>query len=210
MTTRRGPAKKKAKKQSPAPAKRNRREEIVAALRKCMADKGFTAATLSDIAETAGMSSSHLLYYFSGKDAILEALFAAECEREQAALQDLPKEPADAFDAIAELFLPVKKVSKNERVVLLDLAGQTVQNKALRKAQAAHDKVVKGVLASQFRKTKGSSMTAPDSAHAAYALLSGLRTSSFFDSSLSAAQANKLFRNVLNQLAGLDKKKKRK
>lgn len=202
MTTRRGPSKKKKK--SSAPEKRDRREEIVAALYRCMAEKGFTAATLSDIAQTAGMSSSHLLYYFHGKDSILEALFKDESTRERSELDALPDDPASALDAIADLFLNPKGGSKSDRVVMLDLAGQTIQNRALRKAQANHDRAVKKALAGVFKKTpRAAGVTAVDAAHSAYAMLTGLRTTSFFDSSLSGAQAHKLFRNTLYQLAGL-------
>ena len=199
--TSRGQAKKTKK--SKTPSKRNRRQEIISALRSCMADKGFTAATLSDIAEAAGMSSSHLLYYFSGKDAILEELFAEECAREREELAALPSDPSAAFNAIADLFLAPKKASKNDRVVMLDLAGQTIQNRALRKAQAAQEKAIKQALTALFKKTPRSGLNPVDAAHAAYAMLSGLRTSAFFDSNLNAAQAHKLFRAVLGQLGGL-------
>ena len=208
MTTRRGPSKKKKK--TKVPEKRDRREEIVAALYRCMAEKGFTAATLSDIAQTAGMSSSHLLYYFHGKDAILEALFKDECSRERAELDELPDEPAEALDSIADLFLNPKKGTKNDRVVMLDLAGQTIQNRALRKAQANHDRAVKKALAGVFKKTpRANGVTPSDAAHSAYAMLHGLRTTSFFDASLSGAQAHKLFRSTLYQLAGLTHARKR-
>lgn len=205
MTTRRGPSKKKKKKKTAkAPEKRDRREEIVSALYRCMAEKGFTAATLSDIAQAAGMSSSHLLYYFHGKDAILEALFKDECSRERAELEALPDEPSEALDAVADLFLNPKNGTKNDRVVMLDLAGQTIQNRALRKAQANHDRAVKKALAGVFKKTpRTAGVTAVDAAHSAYAMLNGLRTTSFFDSSLSGLQAHKLFRSTLYQLAGI-------
>ena len=70
---------------------RDRRGKIVTALYRCMAKKGYAATTLCDIAEEAGMTSSHLLYYYPGKEAILEAFFRAvtkRIEKEIAELKD--------------------------------------------------------------------------------------------------------------------------
>ena len=92
---------------------RDRRGEIVAALYRCMARKGFAASTLSDIAEEAGMSSSHLLYYFSGKEAIMEAFFKWVCRRVEEDLAKVPKDsPEDRIEAIANLFLSPKGYRK--------------------------------------------------------------------------------------------------
>ena len=49
-----------------------RRSRILRALHDCVIEKGYAKTTLADVARVAGMSSSHLLYYFRGKDAILE------------------------------------------------------------------------------------------------------------------------------------------
>ena len=53
----------------------NRRKLIFRSLHDCIIKKGYSKTTLADIAESAGMSPSHLLYYFKGKDAILEDYF---------------------------------------------------------------------------------------------------------------------------------------
>jgi AcrR family transcriptional regulator len=37
--------------------------------------QGYVKTTLADIAKGAGMTPSHLLYYFKGKEAILEQYF---------------------------------------------------------------------------------------------------------------------------------------
>ena len=53
----------------------NRRESILEAFHDCILKKGYAKTTLRDVARTAGMTASHLLYYFAGKDAILEHYF---------------------------------------------------------------------------------------------------------------------------------------
>ena len=52
-----------------------RRRRIFRSLHDCILDKGYVKTTLADIAEGADMSASHLLYYFKGKEAILEQYF---------------------------------------------------------------------------------------------------------------------------------------
>jgi AcrR family transcriptional regulator len=45
-----------------------RRARILAAFHDCIISKGYAKSTLRDVAREAGMTASHLLYYFSGKD----------------------------------------------------------------------------------------------------------------------------------------------
>lgn len=51
-----------------------RREAIVEALRVSMVKKGYAKTSLVDIAKTAELSPSHVLYYFRDKEAVLDEL----------------------------------------------------------------------------------------------------------------------------------------
>jgi AcrR family transcriptional regulator len=184
---------------------RDRRSRIVRALYHCMSKKGYAATTLSDVAEEAGMSSSHLLYYYPGKEAILEAFFKAVTrgiEGEIAKLSD--QEPAARIEALADLFLSPAKLRKVDQGVMLDLYGQAVQNKAMRKIKVMHDRRIKDMFVSLFRSVPGfGESEADDAGQLAYAQLLGLRANSFYDSQLSTTQANRLFKQALLRLAGL-------
>lgn len=183
---------------------RDRRGKIVSALYRCMAKKGYAATTLCDVAEEAGMSSSHLLYYYPGKEAILAAFFKAVThgiEKQVVALKD--REPSQRIEAIADLFLSADGLRKADRGVMLDLYGQAVQNKAMRKIRVAHDRQIKDMFVELFSQLPGADGDAEDAAQAAYAILFGLRGSSFYDPQLNAAQANRLFKQTLFRLAGL-------
>jgi AcrR family transcriptional regulator len=183
---------------------RDRRGKIVSALYRCMAKKGYAATTLCDVAEEAGMSSSHLLYYYPGKEAILAAFFKAvtnDIEKQVAELKG--REPAERIEAIADLFLSSTGLRKADRGVMLDLYGQAVQNKAMRKIRIAHDRRLKDMFVDLFSQLPGADGDAEDSAQAAYAILFGLRGSSFYDPQLNAAHANKVFKKTLFKLAGL-------
>jgi AcrR family transcriptional regulator len=184
---------------------RDRRAKIVTALYRCMVKKGYAATTLCDIAEEAGMTSSHLLYYYPGKEAILEAFFKAVTkgiEREIAQLED--SDPAEKLEAIADLFLSPHGLRKSDQGVMLDLYAQAVQNKAMRRVKVAHDRRVKDMFVKLFSQLHSSPETVPeDAAQMAYAMLLGLRANSFYDPQLSTAQANRLFKQALLRIAGL-------
>jgi len=197
---------------SDARKSRNRRAEIIGALYRCMATRGYAASTLSDIAEEAGMSSSHLLYYFSGKEAIMEAFFKGLCDRVEAELAELPKDnPGAKIEAIAEMFLCAKRNRKVEQAVTLDLYGQAVQNKAMRRVKIAHDKRIKGVLMELFEQTpRTQGTTSEDAANSAYAMLMGLRATSYYDPQLTPEYVQRLFRLTLYRLAAIKPSRTRK
>jgi AcrR family transcriptional regulator len=184
---------------------RDRRGKIVMALYRCMAKKGYAATTLCDIAEEAGMTSSHLLYYYPGKEAILEAFFKAVTKRIEKAIVELKDcEPAEQIEAIADLFLRAHGMRKVDQGVMLDLYAQAVQNKAMRRVKVAHDRRIKDMFVDLFAQLTPSLETTPeDAAQMAYATLFGLRANSFYDPQLSPAQANRLFKQALLRIAGL-------
>jgi AcrR family transcriptional regulator len=184
---------------------RDRRGRIVVALYRCMAKKGYAATTLCDIAEEAGMTSSHLLYYYPGKEAILEAFFKAVTKRFEKEIAELKgREPVEQIEAIADLFLSANGLRKVDQGVMLDLYAQAVQNKAMRRVKVAHDRRIKDMFVELFAQLTPSLETTPeDAALMAYAVLFGLRANSFYDSQLSPAQTNRLFKQALLRIAGL-------
>lgn len=190
---------------------KDRRAKIVGALYRCMGRRGYAATTLSEIASEAEMSSSHLLYYFPGKDAILVELFKRVCQGFTDAVESLPDEPAARLDALAELFLGERRGGKRERSVMIDLFGQTVKNRELRKLNIAHDREVLTTLVDVFERTPLSGdTTAQDAAQSAHAMLLGLRAKSAYDPACDHAQAHRLFRLTLYRLAGLPLPKQRR
>ena len=73
------------------------RERILAAAHKCSAERGFHAASMASIAETAEMSPGLIYRYFGGKSEIIKgivkqqlALMAADLEARRGQLTDLP------------------------------------------------------------------------------------------------------------------------
>lgn len=56
------------------------RASIVAAARKVFAERGFTAATVSELAEAAALAPSAVYHYFGGKAELYEAVFDATAD----------------------------------------------------------------------------------------------------------------------------------
>ncbi|MDH3641507.1 MAG: TetR/AcrR family transcriptional regulator, partial [Gammaproteobacteria bacterium] len=72
-----------------------RRKRILEALHDCVIEQGYARTTLADVARTASMSPSHLLYYFRGKDAILEHYFQNAAERIVERMENMGDEPPE-------------------------------------------------------------------------------------------------------------------
>ena len=172
----------------------NRRKLILDSFHDCIISKGYSKTTLRDVAKAAGMSASHLLYYFSGKDAILEHYFAVVSER--------IKERIDSFrgdavvhqlDLLADLFFAGKGISNSETGFMLECFGVAVHDRQLHDEKAELDRFCKSYLEELFLKTKATKKESRDNAELVYALLIGLRTAAYFDDRLELKQARRLF-----------------
>jgi len=172
----------------------NRRELILEALHDCILQKGYSKTTLRDVARTAGMSASHLLYYFPGKDAILEYYFNVVSQTIMKRIDSYRLEsPVRQVDLLADLFFAGKGITNSETGFMLECFGVAVHDKQLHAEKAALDRFCKDYLAGLFTKVSCSRADAMDHAEVAYALLIGLRTAAYFDERLELVQARRLF-----------------
>jgi AcrR family transcriptional regulator len=191
-----------------------RQAAIVEALDRCMQAKGYAHTSLNDVAAAAGMSPSHLLYYFSGKQAILEMYFrAAEATIMAAITSHASERPEARIDHLADFFFGGWIRSRGDQSTALELFNQAVNHKTLRQIRSRFDKGVKAYLTDVFRQCpRLISANADDAAQEAYGLLLGLVATGYFDERLTLARAHGLFRSGARRLAGLppDRRPKRK
>jgi AcrR family transcriptional regulator len=189
---------------SKIPRGEKRRNLIFRSLHDCIISKGYAKTTLAEIAGAAGMSPSHLLYYFKGKDAILEDYF------QNVALQILERidglreySPEEQIDRLAELFFAGAGITKSEIGFMLECFGVAVNDKVLRKEKAELDMHCKTYLTDLFSSTPDRLISSPkDSAEVCYAMLIGLRSAVYFDDKLELADARRLFKNTMSSMAG--------
>ena len=192
--------------QAARPAERGgeRRKRILEALHDCVIEQGYARTTLADVARAAEMSPSHLLYYFRGKDAILENYFQNAAERIVQRIESIRDEsPRRQIALIAELFFSGEAITKSEIGFMLECFGVAVNHSELRREKTELDERCKTHLTELFAATpRGFVAGAKDSAEIAYAMLIGLRTAVYFDERLELSEAHRLFRTAMMNIAG--------
>ena len=181
-----------------------RRTAILRALHSCVLDKGYAKTSLADIAGAAGMYPSHLLYYFKGKEAILEQYFQDVSQKILERLHAFTAEdPKRQIELLANLFFAGKGIKKSEIGFMLESFGVAVNDKVLREEKATLDRQCKEYLGQLFEKSPGRIMNEPrDCAEITYSMLIGLRSAVYFDENLELPDAYRLFHAAVIHLAG--------
>lgn len=180
-----------------------RRARILQALHDCVIAKGYSKTTLRDVADAAGMSASHLLYYFPGKDAILEYYFHSVANLLVERLEGFRSQPPEEqIDLLADLFFAGKGLTRSEIGFMLECFGVAVHDSNLREEKTRLDRQCKAYLKDLFVALTGSEeQQAEHSAEIAYAVLIGLRTAAYFEEAMDLPKARRLFRDAVSNLA---------
>jgi AcrR family transcriptional regulator len=180
-----------------------RRRRIFRALHDCIVENGYSKTTLADIARRAGMSPSHLLYYFQGKERILEEYFADVAAWFLKRVSSVAEEaPPVRVNALTDLWFGEGEAAYNDIGFMLECFGEAVRDGEMRRTKTEFDRACKDSLVSLFSDASTPAMNARDAAEVSYALLIGLRNSVFFDRSMSAADAARCFREAVARLRG--------
>ncbi len=189
-----------------APQRSDRRALIARALYHCIGERGYANTSLKDIAERAGMSPSHVGYYFDNKPAILEYYAASICERNLRELPD-PNEPelGRLIDRIADFCLGEGQMSGGLLKVIQELTGLAVHDERLHEIKAAHTESWRRYLEAVFgRAGLAAGVSAREAAWLAHAMVVGLNTNALFDAELRRKDAHRILRLALRSLAGLE------
>jgi AcrR family transcriptional regulator len=181
-----------------------RRARILSAFHDCIIDKGYAKTTLRDVASSAGISASHLLYYFPGKDSILEHYFEDVALKIMGRIESFAnEEPMQQIELLSDLFFAGKGITRSEIGFMLECFGVSVHDKKLRKNKRKLDRFCKAHLAALFGQLPSGAEQAEANAEIAYAILIGLRTAAYFDKKLKLLTARQLFRREMLNLAGI-------
>ena len=208
------PKTKRQPKQKSTPARTERRDSrgdqrrrrIFRSLHDCILDKGYVKTTLADVAEGADMSASHLLYYFKGKEAILEQYF------ENVSVQFIERldkfseqEPRDQIQSLADFWFKGEASTRKEIGFMLECFGAAVNDDVLRVTKAEFDMRCKAYLADIFINAPRIFLgDAKDAAELSYALMIGLRSAVYFDDDIDLEDAHRLFLSSMLSMCGLD------
>ncbi len=184
---------------------------ILRALWRLILKKGYANTSLTEIANKAQISPSHLAYYFRTKEAILLELYRALFNALLAGITTRRDEPPEkqcarlASYAFLEPAIPLK-----DRSIVLELIGLAVHNPRLRRSTFDYAKQMVTYLRDLFAKTpRAFDLSADDAALLASSLWSGLLTSSYYHKQFDRSHARDLFHRTLLILAGLADNKER-
>jgi AcrR family transcriptional regulator len=182
-----------------------RRRRIFRSLHDCIISKGYVKTTLADIAEGAGMSASHLLYYFKGKEAILEQYFENVSVRFLERLEEFSSQsPSQQIDSLADFWFRSEASTVQEIGFMLECFGAAVNDNVLKVTKADFDLRCKGYLVRIFEQAPTTFMgDARDAAEIAYSLMIGLRSAVYFDDDVDLDAAHRLFRGSMRAMTGL-------
>lgn len=151
------------------------------------------------------MYPSHLLYYFNGKEAVLEQYFQDVSEKILERLASLTAEdPQRQIELLTDLFFFGEGITKSEIGFMLECFGVAVNDSVLREEKAELDRKCKEYLERLFEQSPARTMKLPrDCAEVAYSMLIGLRSAVYFDEKLRLQDAYRLFYIAVRNLAGL-------
>lgn len=181
-----------------------RRRRIFRSLHDNILAKGYVKTTLAGIADGAGMTASHLLYYFNGKEDILEQYFANVSVRFLERIDGFRVQPPrQQVESLADFWFKGEASTVEEIGFMLECFGAAVNDDRLRVTKAGFDDRCKAHLAEIFAQSPSVFMQDPqDSAEIAYALMIGLRSAVYFDDDIGLSDAHRLFLGTMQAMCG--------
>ena len=186
--------------------KSDRRAAIAKALYDCVSRQGYANTTLTDIADEAKMSPSHVSYYFENKRAILEHYSVGLCEQILDGFPDLSEPDAERLiDAIADFCFGKGQMNTALLSMIQEISGLAAHDPRIRRIKSYHATAWRKYFEAFFaHAAPAHGLTAGDAARLAHAVLVGLNTNTLFDRTLNRQAAHRLFRRAIRDLVGLD------
>ena len=183
-----------------------RRRRIFKSLHDCILARGYVKTTLADVASRADMSPSHLLYYFKGKEDILEQYFESVSVHFLERIDDFStQKPQDQIHSLADFWFKGEDSTVKEIGFMLECFGAAVNDDVLKVTKAEFDERCKSYLADIFDASPQVFLhSSKDAAEISYALMIGLRSAVYFDQDIDLTDAHRLFLSSTLAMCGFD------
>ncbi len=182
----------------------NRRQTIISALRQCILRAGYADTTITDIANEANISLSHLLYYYPGKDDILIDLVTEHHSRISETMRvDQAADPIDMIEAMVDkIFIAT---AAEELALLREFVGLAVHKPELNAILEEYASIGYRQFEQIFEMLPPQDDFSPaDGANLAGALWLGLMVQVDVRSARDERETRRLFRTALMRIARLD------
>ncbi len=123
------------------PRAQRQRDRILDAARRNFVRHGFHAASMAEIAATAGMSAGLIYRYFRNKSAIILAIIQRQLEENSRSIDQLPTNP-DWDRRLGDLFRRWQRGEDSLRnaALLLDLSAEATRDPRIARAVTAADR----------------------------------------------------------------------
>jgi len=131
------------------------RERILVAAQKCFVVHGFHAASMANIADTAGMSAGLIYRYFKGKNDIILAIIERQLEEARSDIAKLHTS-SDLVAGVAEVFQQWQANDPNitSAALFLELTAEATRDAEIAAATHASDRVFRADLAAWFARSR--------------------------------------------------------
>lgn len=172
-----------------------RRADIVDALRRRIIEKGYALTSLADIAAAAGISASHLLYYFPNKEAVLEELCDQVLDRLYQTVNATRNESAEE-----RIHLLVSNVfmASSEFAIVVEFNALSMHRPVIREKLSKYSREMREYLVNLFSQLpRQPGLSAEDASEIAAGLWEGLFMNSHYEPDLDEGRARSLFRRTL-------------
>lgn len=117
-----------------------RRAQIIAAARACIAEKGYDATTIRDVAVAGGVSTGTVNYYFPNKEALLISALedrANEFGRDiREAAHAVHDDPFGTLTALVEASVPLPEEAPRAWYIWMEFWGQAYRHAGLGRVHA--------------------------------------------------------------------------
>lgn len=185
------------------PAK-GRLVKIVDALDRCIREHGVAGSTLTEIARAAGMSLSHLRYYFQSKEEVIEFYLESLSVEIVGEIDAIEKTTPDEWlEAFARFYVANPRLTRTSVGVVIEIFGVSVHNEALARVKTAHDAQIRARLVEFFEWAGvAPGWTVEQAAYTAWCLEAGMKFNAAFQDDFSADRAGAIFLAEARRLSG--------
>lgn len=129
-----------------------KRQEILAAARRCFERSGLKGASIADICKEAGISPGHLYHYFKSKDAIVATLSEAWLDNIGRRFEQLPIEESGIVALLVEEISKLVPSGPNARSQLVfEMLAESTRNAGMAQLVQTHSRRLRSILANVLR-----------------------------------------------------------
>lgn len=148
------------------------------------------------------MSPSHLLYYFQGKERILEEYFDNVSQWFLLRIAEISQQPIDQrITLLCEFWFEESENAYADIGFMLECFGEAVHDGVMRQTKSQFDRSCKESLELMLpQESLRDAVSSTQAAEIGYALLIGLRNSAYFDDDVTLSEAASSFLAAIRNL----------